>query len=312
MVIRYDAQMVRSSRRKLIEATLTVTGAAALGITGIGAANSADSAANLKVHLHQAPAGGLLVNSYILETRRGLVIIDTQLMLSEAAKIVETVKDLGKPLEAIIVTHAHPDHYKGLIVLLDAFPGTPVYASRATIMAMYKREHTTQRSDGSGPAVPIPDHALPVRGPVELAGISIVVDEYEHNEAENLSVLYLPEQRLLFASDLLYNGCHPSILSGESRGWIDSIDQIRQRYAHARIVYAGHGDAGDLDSLIDQRTYLKDFQHAVKRRLPRDEIMLTPAEKFKIAHEIKARYPTFELATLLDKNIEAVLRELRR
>jgi glyoxylase-like metal-dependent hydrolase (beta-lactamase superfamily II) len=307
--------MVQSSRRRLIEASVALAGGAAIGIKGANGANSAngaDPAVDLKIHVHQAPASGLLVNSFLLETRRGIVIIDAQLMLSEATKIVQTVKEIGKPLGAIIVTHPHPDHYKGLVVLLDAFPGTPVYATRATIIGMYKLEHTTHRSDGTGLAVPIPDHALPAHGEVELGGIRIVVDEQEHNEAENLSVLYLPEQRVLFASDLLHNGCHPSLQFGASRGWVETIDNIKQRYLEARIVYAGHGDAGDLDSLSDQRNYLKEFQLAVKKRLPRSEIMLTPAEKFMIAHGIKARYPMFELETLLDKNIEAIARELRQ
>lgn len=39
----------------------------------------------------------------------------------------------GKPLDAIVVTHAHTDHTGALPVVYDAFKGVPVYATPPTI-----------------------------------------------------------------------------------------------------------------------------------------------------------------------------------
>jgi glyoxylase-like metal-dependent hydrolase (beta-lactamase superfamily II) len=77
------------------------------------------------------------VNTYWIETPGGgLVIIDVQRDLVHAAQALAAVKAVGKPVRAILVTHAHPDHYTGLGLFRRAFPGVPVYSSKATADAI--------------------------------------------------------------------------------------------------------------------------------------------------------------------------------
>jgi glyoxylase-like metal-dependent hydrolase (beta-lactamase superfamily II) len=53
------------------------------------------------------------VNSGLVETDRGLVVVDTGLDRSAANRIVRAAEALGRPLVAIVNTHAHADHHGG-------------------------------------------------------------------------------------------------------------------------------------------------------------------------------------------------------
>ncbi|MCM3790612.1 MBL fold metallo-hydrolase [Domibacillus indicus] len=68
------------------------------------------------------------VNCYMVEEERFLTLIDAALPFSTAA-IMNMVKRLGKPIEHIVLTHAHEDHI-GSVDRLKAFmPDVPVYIS---------------------------------------------------------------------------------------------------------------------------------------------------------------------------------------
>jgi glyoxylase-like metal-dependent hydrolase (beta-lactamase superfamily II) len=55
------------------------------------------------------------VNTYWIETLGGgLVVIAVQRDLVHAGQALKAVKAVGKPVRAILITHAHPDHDTGL------------------------------------------------------------------------------------------------------------------------------------------------------------------------------------------------------
>jgi glyoxylase-like metal-dependent hydrolase (beta-lactamase superfamily II) len=73
--------------------------------------------------------GGSLmnVNSYLVESRDSLVVVDGMLTLSDARAVRRRIDEAGKPLRGLIVTHAHPDHYAGAAEILRGLVGDLVY-----------------------------------------------------------------------------------------------------------------------------------------------------------------------------------------
>jgi glyoxylase-like metal-dependent hydrolase (beta-lactamase superfamily II) len=80
------------------------------------------------IHTYRAAEPGLLVNSYLVEGESGVVVVDTSLLASDIEALRARVKALKKPLRAILVTHAHPDHFNGVASLV-ADREVPVYAA---------------------------------------------------------------------------------------------------------------------------------------------------------------------------------------
>jgi glyoxylase-like metal-dependent hydrolase (beta-lactamase superfamily II) len=80
------------------------------------------------VHRFGATGAGTPVNAYILESPSGLVVIDATLTVSDGSALRSRVDALDKPLQGVVITHAHPDHYGGLVELVRGLE-VPVFAT---------------------------------------------------------------------------------------------------------------------------------------------------------------------------------------
>ncbi|MFN0131363.1 MAG: MBL fold metallo-hydrolase [Phycisphaerales bacterium] len=77
------------------------------------------------------PLGPFETNCYLVYERAGagpVTVIDAGF---EPGEMIDRLRELGRPVDAIVLTHAHVDHIAGINEVLDAFPGTPVLIHRA-------------------------------------------------------------------------------------------------------------------------------------------------------------------------------------
>jgi hypothetical protein len=82
----------------------------------------------VKIHSYLSPVDGLQVNTQMIEGPNAVVIFDGQLLLSYADEVASYVQTLGKPVDRIILSHAHTDHWGGLQILTERFPNARVFA----------------------------------------------------------------------------------------------------------------------------------------------------------------------------------------
>jgi len=68
------------------------------------------------------------VNIGLVLGKNGAIIIDSGLDAQTAKKIKKGLDELAQPLQAIVQTHAHADHFGGNAHLLSVFPEAQVYA----------------------------------------------------------------------------------------------------------------------------------------------------------------------------------------
>jgi glyoxylase-like metal-dependent hydrolase (beta-lactamase superfamily II) len=90
----------------------------------------------LAAHTYEVPGGFLPErepdgNTYVLEGKSGLTVIDTGRHPEHRLAIEALARQLHKPVVAIVNTHWHLDHVSGNAGLRAAFPGLKVYASGA-------------------------------------------------------------------------------------------------------------------------------------------------------------------------------------
>src|SRR5258708_10163433 len=71
----------------------------------------------VKIHSYLSPLDGFHVNTQMIEGPTAIVIFDGQLLLPYADEVASYVQTLGKPVERIILSHAHTDHWSRLQAL---------------------------------------------------------------------------------------------------------------------------------------------------------------------------------------------------
>lgn len=122
-------------------------------------------------------------------------------------------------------------------------------------------------------------------------------------------MIYLPAEKVLIASDLLYNKVHPWLAESRSQAWMEQIRYVKSAYADAEVVYAGHGTEGDLKALDEQLEYIQSFQALVNSHLTPDGFLASDAKE-QIKHTMQARYPGYPLEFLIEMNADGVAKEL--
>jgi glyoxylase-like metal-dependent hydrolase (beta-lactamase superfamily II) len=269
-----------------------------------------------KIHTYSSPPEAFLVNSFLIETANGIIVVDTQFLVTPAKALKQKVVDLGKPLLGVIITHPHPDHYNGTAILLEGLEAVPIYATQATYNGVKeteapKREFWTPTYKDEYPvSTLLPTKIVKPQEAFSIDGLSFVIDDLGAGEASDMTVIYLPDQHQLIASDLVYYRVHPWLAEGRSQRWLEQLKLVKERYQDAIQVFNGHGKESTLHGLDEQTDYITSFRDLVEQH--RQAEVVSEAAKVKIREVMHEKYPSYPLDFLIDMNIDGVAKELAR
>jgi glyoxylase-like metal-dependent hydrolase (beta-lactamase superfamily II) len=87
----------------------------------------------LTLQVYNAAETSFGVASVIVSGPMESVLIDAQFTIADAEKVAQQIKESGKKLTAIYISHGDPDFYFGLEVFKKYFPEVTVYATASTI-----------------------------------------------------------------------------------------------------------------------------------------------------------------------------------
>ncbi|HKX40269.1 MAG TPA: MBL fold metallo-hydrolase [Burkholderiaceae bacterium] len=73
------------------------------------------------------------VSSVLVTGRKDAILIDAQFGVSQADKVVETIRRSGKTLTAVYISHGDPDYYFGLERIKAAYPNARIVATPQTV-----------------------------------------------------------------------------------------------------------------------------------------------------------------------------------
>src|SRR5260370_31642646 len=83
------------------------------------------------IKVFTSPDDQFWTNSVIIEGADEVMLVDAQLTKTDAERVLQEIKETKKPLSIIYVTHEHADHFLGLEVFSEAYPGVRIIANSA-------------------------------------------------------------------------------------------------------------------------------------------------------------------------------------
>lgn len=221
----------------------------------------------IRIHCCASPDDGERVNSQIIETENKLVIVDTMLMRPYAKELRDYANSIGKPIDRVYITHAHPDHWFGMEYFQDVDNfSLPETAEEIKMMAQMEMDfHRNQHGDLITDQMYLPTPEA-TEGDVQIDGITFRLHKIVAAEDLFMLAIDLPEEKILIAQDLIYNKVH--LFVGQRSmdgtlcfdGWIGALEKFKN--AGYELVLPGHGvptDAAIFDENIHNLEIMRDI-----------------------------------------------------
>jgi len=171
-------------------------------------------------------------------TTEGIIVIDTPMVPSQACAFRDELRRVsgGKPFLYIINT----DHHRGHILGNQFFQPTPVIAHdqawkhmkgygdnfKQRVIDSFKREPEIQ-AQFTNIQIIVPNITFSHRLDIVRGGRDIRIIRVGGHTAAT-SVVWLPEERLLFTGDAVWVDQHPYMAQANSKEWLDGLTFIRK------------------------------------------------------------------------------------
>jgi glyoxylase-like metal-dependent hydrolase (beta-lactamase superfamily II) len=267
--------------------------------------------ADARVGTYVASDWGFATNSFWIEGPTGLVLIDTQFLLSAANEAVDWAeRATGKKVALAIVLHANPDKFNGTAVLqkrgirvvtskqvLDLIPEVHAKRTRAFYTRYapdYPKDQPRPESFGDRDA-DISAGGVTVKAHVVAAGCSDahVVIEWEKH---------------VFVGDLIGSQTHSWLELARLNEWHDRLKELRA--LSPLYVHPGRGPTGGPELIDAEDAYLHRFEDVVAAEHPQGAPSAEIVARMKTT--LQKAYPDYAYDVFLEMGLTAVWTKLAR
>jgi glyoxylase-like metal-dependent hydrolase (beta-lactamase superfamily II) len=278
--------------------------------------------------------GWAISNAGIVDLGDRTLVYDTFRSTQPAYDLRLAAEQLtGRPVSIVINSHYHADHVWGNQVfypsadIISSFETRELIATKgiAGLESMdesaAKRvealEEQYENAEDEGERKRLSFWIAFFKGPVEALPLLEIIPpnitfdnrytihgskrevelvNYSGGHTSSDTVLYLPEEKIAFVADLLWNECHPNLVDTTPGALVGIQEQIARKGPETLV--SGHGNVGTLEDLQLMVDYIADVD-----RLAKDLVQAGNGDE-KIAEiPIPDAYATWELATFFEGNL---------
>ncbi len=223
----------------------------------------------------------------------GVLVIDPfqtpalgDLMLEAVASVTD------KPVRYVLNTHYHFDHTGGNPAA--AAQGIPVVGRGAI------REYIADRNKSLDPNPKLPDIVVNSETELWLGDRGVKVERVEGHSQGTDVVAYIPDAKVLFAGDMVFNQRIPYTADSDLRSWQGSLYRLIAQYPDAKVV-PGHGPLTDVGGIKLQQAYFNQLERTAMGWKAQG---LTKEEAIAQASQIPAAFSGYKFQGLYQGNLE--------
>jgi glyoxylase-like metal-dependent hydrolase (beta-lactamase superfamily II) len=252
----------------------------------LSACSGTDSTTDTSSEGTQTPAADLIitpfnpgenglfsVTSSLIEGPNEVLLVDAQFEKNNAEQLVEMIRDTGKKLTTVYISHKDPDFYFGLSAIREAFPDVKIVATTATVEGI---KATIQlKMDVWGPLLK-ENAPTALIVPDVLAGDTLTVDGQTvqviglDGPDPSHTFLWVPSKKTVLGGVPIFEDQHVWIADNqtpESRDqWREILDRVLA--LKPERVIPGHymgKSSEDTSSVVFTRDYIAEFEAAAKQ-----------------------------------------------
>jgi cyclase len=212
---------------------------------------------------------GYMVNSTLILGDKAAILIDTGMSDEVGVHIRKAAEKLTKlPITHIINTHHHGDHTLGNVV----FQGAEFISSEncRKLVEDTGADWIAIAEEAVGHKLPntkvVPasrTYASQTRTPVEINGVKMEfwVPEAAHTRGDML--VWLPDDKVLIAGDVLVNTTLPVFRDAEVKKWVQTLADVGQ--FPAKVIIPGHGPLMTMNDAAAMHKRMADFYAGVEK-----------------------------------------------
>ena len=226
-------------------------------------------------------------NAGFVLSERGVVVIDTTRTLVDARWMYHQIRTITeKRIIYVINTHFHADHVFGNQIF-DAPKVAHQLCDRrmqSMLSTEWSSEHLTemarQQSDTealAGLRITLPEILFDKGLTLEVGDLTLEV-MHRGGHTPGSSTVYIPQEEILYISDLLFVGRYPAMMHANCKEWIAALREVERMTA--KTVVPGHGSMSTMEDVVRQRSYLEDLRdrviELVKQGQSKEDVMTHP------------------------------------
>lgn len=229
-----------------------------------------------------------------------IVVTNNQVILAGAHFVPECIEELRAeitkitqiPLRYVILTH----HHRGFNYIDYDFPeNVEIITSWQTWQALKAGSRELKNP------VTFFDKGLTLR----RGKTTIVLNNADLGHTEGDVIVYLAEEKVLFTSDLFYNGVVGFMGDGYMAEWVLCLEMLEG--IEARAVIPGMGKVTNSEGILQFRLIFKDFLTEVLRHVEKGETIAQAKKGFHLPdYEAQSGYKTYS-----NSNIERAYKQLK-
>ena len=187
-------------------------------------------------------------NAGFIVTGDGVVVVDALASPAQGEQLVRVIRAVTrKPIRWLVLTHHHPDHHFGAVVLRRAGARVIAHPDVSTGVDEQSREAAESawtlvvgKAQMAGFAyADVPDRAVATADTLRLGGKTIVIAHPGAAHTAGDLIVWLPVERVLFAGDLLIEDGVTMVVDGSAKGLVAALDTLAA--LAPRIAVPGHG-----------------------------------------------------------------------
>lgn len=270
------------------------------------------------IHIYTTPRY-LTVNVFLVETEKGVVVIDGATAVSTSHEIREIIdRQIKKPILAVLLTHGHPDHYVGVGEILKG-DDVPIYATQGTLdFAQYqdREKFDTLIRNNYGEDIPqlrvFPNNLVTDGQELELDGVNFQIKDLGPCESggDTLWILTVEGVKHVFVGDIIYGHTHSYFRDGYVMDWLDALDKMLQWFDHTTVIHPSHGETCGIEMVYWQKAYIQAFIGILKPML-NGRNFLEADEKEKLIGKMKSFLPNEKLIFLMKYELDETIKLLK-